>query len=644
MLGFLLYLLAAGSASAQTAQVSLKDLARHEQYRDVKISPDGQYLAATAVVREKTVLSLIHLADMKGVNLRPLDRDDVLDFWWVGSRRVVFSVTAHAFGLDGVFATGELYAINGDGSGKTVLYSARRSQGAEGFAEVLGNIGDSGQLLLEVTPWGRCDGGPYATARSLDADGKIEVRATAPICGARFVADNEGKVRFAYATGDDQFIKVFYRSTTDQAWQLVLDEANSKVHAIPLRFNREGTAAYFECAGANGVGGVCSWDVETRKLNTIWSGTDSAYEKLLTTFDRRDVFGIRSIPGRPALTLLDKNANEAKLLAAMMGQFPGQDVELGEHSADGRKVIFRVHSDTNPGEFYLYDSDTRKASFLLSSRPWIKPELMATEEPIALKARDGTALHGYLTRPAARENEKRSALVVFVHGGPYGIRDRWEFDPYVQALATHGFAVLQVNFRGSGGYGDGFLKAGLREWGKKMQDDVTDATRWAIDQGIADPQRICIFGGSYGGYAALEGAVREPDLYKCAIGYAGVYDLPMMFKLGDIPTRVFGKNYLNLALGEDQKENLDRSPVAHTDKIKAKVMLIVGGNDERVPEEHAKHLRAEMRDHGVDPEWLSDPNEGHGFYREDHVADLFEKLVAFLDKHIGATPMQTSAK
>ncbi len=141
-----------------------------------------------------------------------------------------------------------------------------------------------------------------------------------------------------------------------------------------------------------------------------------------------------------------------------------------------------------------------------------------------------------------------------MHGGPYEIRDRWEFDPYVQALASRGYAVLQVNFRGSGGYGDDFVKAGLREWGGKMQDDITDATHWAIDQGIADSQRICIFGGSYGGYAALEGAVKEPDLYKCAIGAAGIYDLRMMFKRGDIPTTVFGRNYLKMALGEDEKK------------------------------------------------------------------------------------------
>ncbi len=233
---------------------------------------------------------------------------------------------------------------------------------------------------------------------------------------------------------------------------------------------------------------------------------------------------------------------------------------------------------------------------------------------------------------------------MFIHGGPYEIRDRWGFDPYVQAMATRGYGVLQVNFRGSGGYGDAFVKAGIREWGAKMQDDVTDATRWAIEQGLADPQRLCIFGGSYGGYAALEGSVTEPDLYKCAIGYVGVYDLPTMYAHGDIPRTRFGKNYLKMALGEDKKELLERSPAEHAEKIKANVMLVVGGADDRVPDDHAKKMRSALGAQGKEPEWLYDRSEGHGFYAEEHVAELFKRLIAFLDRNIGPNAAPTSTR
>jgi len=642
---FVCLLLAAVTHASAAEQVSFKDLSRHELYKDVKISPDGEYIAATAIVRDKTVLSLIHLSDMKGANLRPQDRDDVVDFWWVGPRRVVFSITQRIFGLDGAFANGELYAIDADGGNKSVVYSWRHSQGFDGFATVAGRLAESGKLLVEVAQWGRCDHdhGPFPTARALDATGSMTVLATAPICGASFVADNRGTVRFAYAEDEDQALKVFYRDTESDAWKLLFDEAKTHVRYVPQRFNRDETKVYFACPGQNGVGGICLWDTKAGEMKPLWSGVESGPEELLPTFDRRDAYAVGSLPGRPALSLIDKTAAEAKLLAGLMQEFPGQYVWLGDHSADGKKVIVHVASDTNPGEFYLYDATSHKLSFLLASMPWIKPEQMAMQEPVSLKARDGTALHGYLTRANGAAKNAKVPLVVYVHGGPYEIRDRWQFDSYVQAMATRGYAVLQVNFRGSGGYGDAFVKAGIREWGGKMQDDITDATHWAIDQGIADPQRICIFGGSYGGYAALEGVVKEPDLYKCAIGYVGVYDLRLMYAHGDIPRTRFGKNYLKMAIGEDKQELKDRSPVSHADKIKAKVMLITGGADDRVPDDHAKAMRSELRSQGTEPEWIYDRSEGHGFYKEEHVAELFEKLVAFLDRNIGATAAASAA-
>jgi dipeptidyl aminopeptidase/acylaminoacyl peptidase len=261
---------------------------------------------------------------------------------------------------------------------------------------------------------------------------------------------------------------------------------------------------------------------------------------------------------------------------------------------------------------------------------------MAKSEPITLKARDGIALHGYLTKPSGKEDAKNLPLVVFVHGGPYGIRDDWAFDPYVQMLSSRGYAVLQVNYRGSGDYGSAFLKAGYHEWGGKMQDDVTDATDWAIAQGVADPKRICIFGGSYGGYAALEGAVKEPDLYRCAIGYVGVYDLRLMTTRGDIPQSTSGENYLKMVLGEDQSVLWDRSPIAHLDRLKAKVMLIVGGADKRVPAVQGESLRSALNKAHIEHEWLYQRTEGHGFYDEANRRNLFAKVIAFLDRNIGA--------
>ncbi len=624
------------SLCTRAAEVPLLDFARHSQYDDVQISPEGDYLAATGIVKGKRVLSLIRMADMKGVNLNPHDSDAVSAFWWIESHRIVYSVEEKFTDLDAPLLTGELYAVNADGSGKTIIAGVRDFGGFQGIAQVIGPVpGDTRHLLVETSKWGRESENLYPSAQLVDGSGSMQLLATAPLFRASFVADNAGQVRFAFAPGNDQALKVYYREKDASDWSLLFDSGKDKGVGVPLRFSRDDKGVYFSCPGDDAVGGICRWDVATRQMRTLWSSVDSEATELLNTFDGRDAFAIRSLPSRPALTLLDKAAPEAELLRTLTQQFPGQSVRLGSHTRDGEKVVVVVESDRNPGEFYLYSAKDKKLSFLLARQPWVKPERMAQMEPIKFAARDGLTLHGYMTRPPGRETEKKLPLVVFVHGGPYGVQDTWTYQPDVQLLASHGYAVLQVNFRGSGGYGDKFRDAGLREWGAKMQDDVNDATRWAIAQVHVDSARICIFGASYGGYAALEGAVKEPDLYRCAIGYVGIYDLRMMYKRGDIPQSTFGKNYLKRAIGEDDDQLFDRSPIAHLDRLKARIMLVVGGSDSRVPEEQGKQLHAALRDHDIEHDWIYQRNEAHGFYNEAHTVELYEKLLAFLDRQIG---------
>lgn len=233
-------------------------------------------------------------------------------------------------------------------------------------------------------------------------------------------------------------------------------------------------------------------------------------------------------------------------------------------------------------------------------------------------------------------------MVVLPHGGPHGIRDWWEFDPEVQLLANRGYTVLQVNFRGSGGYGTDFERAGYGEWGAKMQDDLTDATRWAIEQKIAPADRICIYGASYGGFAALMGAAREPDLYRCAIGYSGVYDLELLHESGDpdVPADVA---YLDRALGTDAAKRRAQSPVYNAQSIKAPVLLIHGSADRTAELEHAKRMRAALENNRKKVEWLALRGEGHGAYDEDTRREVYERILQFLDANL-RTPQPTASQ
>jgi len=645
-------------ASALSAtEVPITDFTRHEQYLTVKVSPNGEYLAATAVVGGQIVLELINTADMRPRALRPREGDDIAGYWWVAPDRLMYTEGLHLGGIDRPVPSGELYSVKADGTGAALLFGFRAGRAAAesrtatlikkqtadmASGDLIAPLRDDPlHALIASYAWN----GPGHSAASLGAhpeayridlrDGKKTLITTAPLRDAEFLADHSGAIRFAIGMDIDQFRKVWYRDAQGGDWQLLNDESKQHERFTPLMFDRTNASVYVNCGGADDLGGICRWDVATRKQEVLWRASDSAASQLLPTADELDAFAIRSMPGRPAVTLLDKNAPEAALLVGMMKQFPGEDVIPAGASHDGKKTVFFVHADVDPGVFYLYDADKKKAVELFQSRPWIKPEQMASKEPVTFKARDGLGLHGYVTRPPGKESAKQLPTVVLVHGGPYGIRDTWSFDPAVQLLASRGYAVLQVNYRGSGGYGDAFLRAGYREWGGKMQDDVTDATRWAIDQGIADAKRICIYGSSYGGYAAMEGVVKEPDLYKCAIADAGVYDLRLMYARGDTTQTLFGENFLKMILGEDQAELTARSPITQLDRLKASVMLIAGGADARVPAVQGENLHNALAQRKVDHEWIYERTEGHGFYTEEHVTAMFEKMLAFLDRQIG---------
>ncbi|WP_440223162.1 alpha/beta hydrolase family protein [Dokdonella sp. MW10] len=634
---------------AFAAPPTLEEFARHARIHDAKLSPKGDYLAAVSTIEGQRSVSVIRLSDNKVFNVLPRENANVIQLWWVSPTRIMYTIGEAVGGLEAPAPNGELHTVDAESQSNDLLFGYRAGGGTTGTrikrrdgeyasATMIDPLrGDDSSALIAVQPWNwsmvNVPGGEtaFAEARRINLrDGKTRVVATAPLRIATFVADNEGVVRFAYGEDNTLKYKVHYREGDGKPWQVVFDEATDGRRVAPVAFNRAGDTVYFDCSG------LCRWSVADRKLETVSTGEASPIE-FSRTFDEKDVYAVRSMPGRIAVSLVDKGAKESALLAELMKQFPGEDVRFTSASLDGSKALVEVSSDLNPGTFHLVDTASRKTTPLLARAPWIKPDELATMEPFATKARDGLPLRGYVTKPFGKEEAKNLPLVVFVHGGPYHVRDSWGYDRTVQALASRGYAVLQVNFRGSGGYGYDFVRAGYREWGAKMQDDVTDATKWAVTEGIADPKRICIYGTSYGGYSALQGAVREPSLYRCAIGDAGVYDLALMRSRGDIPQSSYGSGFLDTVLGNDATVLAQRSPINQLDRLEAKVMLIAGGQDKRVPAVQSENLQRALVAKGKKPEWLYQRTEGHGFYGEANVADMYAKIVAFLDANIGSS-------
>lgn len=635
------------ATTVQAQPVPLADLARHMQYDAVKISPDGEYIAATAVVRGQSVLALIRLADQKVQLVRSREQDAVTGFWWASPNRVVYTVGTRVGGYDAPLATGELYAVNADGGRAAMLFGVRKEGmhtgsmlqkvvSTRGSAEFIAPIpADPKHILVATSLWeGGGKKGQIVSASRMDVNtGILRKLTTAPIRNATFVADHQGRIRFAWGEDDNGRARVFRLPLDGDDWKPMpeLGAANS----VPIAFDRDDGAAYFTCPAAAGGFGICRWSESNPQLREVWSNPNVEADGLLQGLAEDDIAGVTYMDGRAAITPFDMQSPAAGALIALMKQFPGESVRFVSGTRDGRLSVVLVEADADPGTFYLFDSTKNTLEPLLQRAPWINPQRMAIKQPFEFVARDGMKLQGYVSYPPGHEDGKHLPTIVMVHGGPFFVRDRWEYDPDAQALATHGYAVVQVNFRGSGGYGYDFERAGWREWGGKMQDDVTDATRWAIAQGLADPQRLCIYGASYGGYAALEGAVKEPDLYKCAIGYVGVYDLPLMYRRGDIPQSTGGENYLKRQLGEDMVELTRRSPINQLDSLKARVMLVVGGQDERVPPIQGTNLHEALLKRKIDHVWLEKPGEMHGFYDEANVVELYQKMLDFIGSSIG---------
>jgi dipeptidyl aminopeptidase/acylaminoacyl peptidase len=315
-------------------------------------------------------------------------------------------------------------------------------------------------------------------------------------------------------------------------------------------------------------------------------------------------------------------------------KLPGYEVEAVANDKAEEKFIVVASNDRTPGTRNLFEVKSGRLTKLVEVAPWLKENELAPMKPIEYQSRDGLTIHGYLTLPLGRE-AKNLPVVINPHGGPWA-RDNWGFNPEVQFLANRGYAVLQMNFRGSTGYGRKFWEASFKQWGQKMQDDITDGVQWLIKQGIADPKRIAIYGGSYGGYATLAGVTFTPDLYAAAVDYVGVAN--MFTFLNTIPP--YWKPFLDMfheMVGDPEKDKAMMaavSPVMHADKIKTPLFVAQGAHDPRVNKAESDQMVEALKKRGVDVEYMVKENEGHGFHNEENRFDFYEAMEKFLDKHL----------
>jgi dipeptidyl aminopeptidase/acylaminoacyl peptidase len=632
----LLFALLSVSANAAEPEASspLEPFLKKDIFGTIRISPTGEFLAVTTPEADRTGIAILRRSDMKPTAKLKFEKNvHISDFHWVSPKTVVFSIAQKFGDLEQPQGSGELYKINADGSGvgPPVIGYGSNAGGQRGIgAYLVDSLRDSDdQVLVSV---GYANGFTQVDRMNL-LSSRRETIAKVPVQAASFVTDPSGAVRFATGSNADGKSKTYYRANDKAEWELINDEALTDRAMEPQGFSADGKTAYLQMEEATGPDGVYAFDTATREKKLLLRDDNVDPDNYFYSPIDESIYAVGFMDGVPRVEYLDPDSPFAKLHRSLQAGFEGQAAVVPlSFTSDGNLGLYLVYSDRIPGDFYLFDRTAKKAKYIASRNSWFKPEMLNPEQPISLKARDGVALQGYLTLPKGSSG-KNLPLVIHPHGGPFGPYDQWGYDPEVQLIASHGYAVLQVNFRGSGNYGRAFMRSGYQQWGGKMQDDLTDATRWAIAQGIADSRRICIYGASYGGYASLMGVAKEPDLYRCAIGYVGVYDMAAMYHRGDIAESKRGKNFLQEALG---KQNLDEiSPSRLANRIKVPVMLAAGREDVRAPAVHTEKMRDALAALGKPVETTIYDGEGHGNYLMKNNIDLYTKLLAFLDKNIG---------
>jgi dipeptidyl aminopeptidase/acylaminoacyl peptidase len=445
-----------------------------------------------------------------------------------------------------------------------------------------------------------------------------------------WITDHTGCIRLALVT-DGLNSSMLHRPDENTSFTTVIT-TSFKERIDPLFFDFDNKLV-FACSNVNrDKEGFVRLDPATaREESVIFQHPDVDVSDLAWSRKRKVLTEAQFVTSRRQRKILD--AEMETIYADLQTQLPGYEIDLQSHSRDESIFVVAASSDRTQGVRYLYDAKSKALTKLAEIAPWLHEGDLAEMKPVTYQARDGLTIHGYLTLPQG--GGKNLPLIVNPHGGPWA-RDAWGYSAEVQFLANRGYAVLQMNFRGSTGYGRAFWEAGFKQWGRKMQDDVTDGVGYAIAQGIADPKRICIYGASYGGYCALAGLAFTPDLYACGVDYVGVSNLFTF--LTTIPP--YWKPRLDMyyeMVGnpETDKELLaETSPVMHAGNIRAPLLIVQGAQDPRVNINESDQMVAALKKHGIAVEYLVKENEGHLFTNEENRLEFYEAMERFLEKHL----------
>jgi dipeptidyl aminopeptidase/acylaminoacyl peptidase len=598
--------------------IPLEDFFRKPEKADLQLSPSGKYLAFKSPFQRRMNIFVQDIDTGKAFRVTASTGRDIGGYLWANDDRLIF---AQDTGGD---ENHRLYSIRRDGTDRIELTPFEGVQCS--IVDDLEDVED--EILIQMN---RRDPNVFDVFRMDVTSGKMTLIAENPGNILRWMTDHDGKLRLA-STTDGVNTSILYREKEEDAWSTVATY-NFRESAVPLFFTFDNRSIYVSSNIGRDKAAIFEYDLESGKEGTlVFEHPDVDVTDLLHSRKQKKITGVAFETDRLGYHFFDDRRK--KIQGFLDEKLPGYENRLVSHSRD--ESIFVVHSgsDRTFGGYYLLETAEMTLSHLFDATPWLREENLAEMRPITYPSRDGWIIHGYLTLPVSMD-PTNLPLLIHPHGGPW-FRDSWGYNPEVQFLANRGMAVLQMNFRGSTGYGKKFWEAGFRQWGLAMQDDITDAVQWATDEGIADPKRIAISGGSYGGYAALSALTGTPDIYACGISYVGISNL--FTWIAAIPP--YWTPYLDMMYEmvghpeRDEERFRETSPYFNADKIQVPLLVAQGANDPRVRKEESDQIVDALRKRGIAVEYIVKENEGHGFLNEENQFDFYRAMESFLSSHI----------
>jgi dipeptidyl aminopeptidase/acylaminoacyl peptidase len=632
------------AANAFAAVPSIENFFRKPHYGGAQLSPSGRYLAVVAPVGEQRGVAVIDLDQKSVVRMKTPGDGDVLRVQWQNDKRlIVFVGDLQRVAGEPPRESG-IVAVNRDGSDSRVLtrafvrgWSVQVQRVIVGTDDVLLTARDRNVNSEDLYRYDTTTG--EKTLLSFDSPGDV----------SRWVVDFDGVPRAAVSDDVDHDRSAWYvRQGAKDPWVEVEHTKLGRLDSEPMQFSPDGKTLFVSARrdGADRAA-IYEYHVETRTwgkavIDHPERDVDQSNAAFVADYKARKLLGLRYTNDRPSAAWFD--AQWTGVQKSVDTALP-DTVNVIQRSENGDRWIVVSHSDRNPGDAYLLDGRTMRIEKLFSYEPWIDPKAMAPTKWVRYKARDGMMIPALLTVPLDA-NGKPVPLIVDIHGGPVVPADDWGYRADVQFFASRGYAVLQPQFRGTEGFGWKLESSGFRKWGDEMQDDLEDGVKWTEAQGIADPSRVCFYGGSYGGYAAMWGAIKDAKLIKCAVSLAGVTSIDYLFD--NAQTDMSGlAEYSTLLAWQIGDPKTDRvrfkrvSPLDNADKVGVPILLAYGASDRRVPIVHGDDFRAALDKYHKPYEWIVYADEGHGLSRDADLFDFFDRVERFLAKYLADTGTAT---